>query len=309
MEEYARKDIDLLLGLLLIFSGFLGFLHTSFLRAEVSQHILMGTPTIEITQSGTQDNLDLINLVDEFIASDSIEALVKALKPFLFEDKKKTVVRLFNNRQKMLNRNERITILLGLALQSDHKKERFAFLDLILDPRYQDLKEGKPVLYLAASGSYFDLIPDIIAWYESRVSQEKNADHFKRIVRFNALQYAMRKNDLISLKKLVSYGVMSEDMASQLLYEAMDKRKSNNISEELISFLVSQKAQVNYDDGHYTILMRAVLNDDIDMVKFLIERGADVNKMIDPAVGTALQLAIEHDFIDVDQYLREHGAS
>jgi ankyrin repeat protein len=54
--------------------------------------------------------------------------------------------------------------------------------------------------------------------------------------------------------------------------------------------------------------MEAVNNNDLDTVKLLVERGADPSKVVNNAVGNALELSEGEERIAIQAYFVEHGA-
>ncbi|MDR0731086.1 MAG: ankyrin repeat domain-containing protein [Treponema sp.] len=65
-------------------------------------------------------------------------------------------------------------------------------------------------------------------------------------------------------------------------------------------------ADKSYADG-MTALIHAVNSNNPEMVRFLVEHGADVNLRTN-AGGTAASIAYENGFVDIYNYLKDHGA-
>ncbi|MDR2136406.1 MAG: ankyrin repeat domain-containing protein, partial [Treponema sp.] len=66
-------------------------------------------------------------------------------------------------------------------------------------------------------------------------------------------------------------------------------------------------ADKSYADG-MTALIHAAKNNNLEMVSFLVEHGADVN-MRTVSGATAASTAYENGFLDVYNYLKDHGAA
>ncbi|KAK7456363.1 hypothetical protein VKT23_010610 [Stygiomarasmius scandens] len=76
----------------------------------------------------------------------------------------------------------------------------------------------------------------------------------------------------------------------------------------VIKFLIEKGADVNAVGGFYgTALQAAASQGHLDVVKFLVEKGADVNA-VGGEYGTALQAAASQRHLDVVKFLHEKGA-
>lgn len=83
----------------------------------------------------------------------------------------------------------------------------------------------------------------------------------------------------------------------------------NRSRNEIVKYLVERGANVNaLYDGHYSPLMSAVGNKNIDMVKLLLESGADVN-LKDKYGNDALFKAVDTLNLDLIKLLIEADAS
>jgi hypothetical protein len=87
-------------------------------------------------------------------------------------------------------------------------------------------------------------------------------------------------------------------------FDAEDYTKilSNNIdSLEIVKYLVENGADINYNDRES--LRSAIYNDNFEIVKFLVEKGADVN------ANRVLELAAENGNYEIVKFLVENGAA
>jgi ankyrin repeat protein len=87
---------------------------------------------------------------------------------------------------------------------------------------------------------------------------------------------------------------------------------ADRVTTDIASLLLSKGADINHplalEGGEgMTCLMMVVKNERMDLVKFLIENGADVNIKAKDG-STALSIALENGYTDIVNYLKEHGA-
>ncbi|KAH8813598.1 ankyrin repeat-containing domain protein [Flagelloscypha sp. PMI_526] len=95
-----------------------------------------------------------------------------------------------------------------------------------------------------------------------------------------------------------------QDDLEQALYVAAVRGVSINV----IKLLVENGADLNKDGGEYgSALQAAAENGALDVVGFLVEKGADVNKG-EGHYGSALQAAARNGSLDVVEFLVEKGA-
>ena len=79
--------------------------------------------------------------------------------------------------------------------------------------------------------------------------------------------------------------------------------KNNNL--EIVKYLVDVGADLNAEGGHYnkTALMYASENGRLEMVKYLVEKGADVNQKGGYYYKTALMLASLNGHLSIVKFL------
>ena len=88
--------------------------------------------------------------------------------------------------------------------------------------------------------------------------------------------------------------------------ELINSIKNNDL--ELVKDLVQQGADVNVrDNDSWTPLIRASWNDNLEIVKYLVENGADINAK-NKEGNTALKWASYHGELEIVKLLVEHGA-
>jgi len=130
----------------------------------------------------------------------------------------------------------------------------------------------------------------------------------KFLTRLNdrTFESAIDDDDLESLELLVTKKLrITPKQAAYLLWYAIDKNKNTNF----VPFFVKRGANVNYIDSQgNSLLIRAVENNNEAMTRALLETGAIVDLVANPAIGTALQITIERGYSSIEFLLREYGA-
>ncbi len=101
------------------------------------------------------------------------------------------------------------------------------------------------------------------------------------------------------LLKKKSNSLFKENVDDESLLMFAVKHKQLNI----IKSLVDNGANINKYDDIMTPLMWSIKNNDLNLVKFLVELGADINYSTTSI--TPFMLAIEHNTIDIINYLLE----
>lgn|GEM_PF-3388256 len=302
MFKRNNADIDMLLTGLLVLSALIGALHHWSLGAEQKANAVNMVPaSIDLkknTASPTMDENPLSDAspdeiftdIQPLLISNSVEKTIKLLAGIPLKTIMPVLKKILDNKEENLDRDDRVEILVGVAAHYKKSQEQSAVLDLILDPNYLYLREGTPILVIAAHGDYPEVIPSIKTWYADRVAKQANHAELCEQLESRALAYAVENNKLDELKMMVSHGVtMDISRTSELLVDAVRRRTGCKI----IEFLLNQGADINYVTDGYTSLLWAIKNNDLKAVKFLVKRGADVNKIGDNKIGNPRQVAGE----------------
>lgn len=291
-----HKDIDLLLGILLVFSFSIGILYgkKNMYKNGRSGH---ESPVITIP--------DRMRLIQPFIRSHSVEKIAQSLK-----DVPITIALIITNRliqNKQLTRDDKLHLLFAFLKNYDDQKSHFSLLEFVR--KNKQLQKGEPLLVVAVRGDYASIIPIIVPWAEKMRAQVGD------IVQ-QALMKTIQENDSEMLKTLVTQGVpVTTPVASELLWMSIE----NNNDPEFVDFLVLHGADLNMNKAGYTLLSKAAENANKALVMRLIavfKKGNHdkkacieyVNKIVDPSVGSALQIAIEKGSTDVELFLRSQEA-
>ena len=239
------------------------------------------------------------------IESESIEPLVEEVVKMPLDTITPIIENILGNDEQLFDRSDRLQILFGIADGYKTLEDKKHILDFIIDPRYRYMRDGNPIMYIAATSSYPQIIPVIKEWYSKKVAKQFNKDVLRDQLEMNALVHAVEQKDLNALTIMKKYGVdMTKKRMGILLHDAVRYK----VGRDIIEFLLGQGADVNYALGDYTPIMEAVNNNDLDTVKLLVERGADPSKVVNNAVGNALELSEGEERIAIQAYFVEHGA-
>lgn len=292
------------------------------MKHDQSNYLLLATVTLLLVMSTAllnyKDNLQadsaplryIKNPLDELtiekaysslqhlIASRSVGTIVQMLQGVSAERSLSLAHMILASKNTALTREDKAQILLGLVQNnSTDIKKQYLLLDML--KQFRDLKKDKPILISAIHSEYAGAIPVILAWMKDRNLDELSI--------FNAYNYAINKNDVAGFAKLGGYGVsITQTQATQLLQHVVTQKGLP----EFIPLLVDLEANIDVASHGKTLLMQAVLQNNSSLVEALLKAGAhkNINKIIDPKVGSALQLAIEKSYTDIDIMLRNYGA-
>ncbi|HXW86429.1 MAG TPA: ankyrin repeat domain-containing protein [Candidatus Bathyarchaeia archaeon] len=245
--------------------------------------------------------------IQPIIITHNIYLLVQKIGQLTLEQTKALLSVIIKDLRSPLTQEEKVTIILGCVELRKLRVEKYDLLSLFTT--FSTLALGIPPLFVASISSYPKTVVTLVGWVqEQRVDApaEKYAQLRKTFID-DGIRYAITENNIEALKKMLQYKVpLDKEKASELLWYVVSVQGRDN---NFVSLLVTDAgADVNYAYNGRTLLMKAVENNDKAMVAKLLENGADVSLIINPAVGSALQLAIEHHFVTVELLLRKYGA-
>lgn len=318
--RHERFDIRLLLSLLLIFGFSVGLIYGADKKngtaaPKLELPVLKETPQKKVTFEDKNALADLtidqaVDQLDVFAATQDIEKMIEMLVGLPLDKMVAIAKAMINDKESDLSRDEKLLFLYGLALK--FKKDpvsQYKILDLIADS--QMVLPGKALLLVAAQNNYPSALPMIVAWakeYTKKTGEEKTPREIALLVQRAMDEVVDPEDDPLALGVMFKNGVeITPERASLSLWMAVDRDKKP----EFVKVLIDHNADINYARKGYSLLMKAVENENEDMVHALVEIKPDkleINAMHKPAVGTALQLAIQHGLATIDEYLREHGA-
>jgi len=209
-----------------------------------------------------------------------------------------------------LTRENKLNIIFSMAkFYKKNIKLQHELFDLIAT-RDELLSPEPPLIIVASKTRNRKAIAELIEWDKKKTGKEKS-DLYER-----ALLYAAQHDDKRALKGLHKHGTkINKDTASKLLFDLI---KSNAGTKSIPFLLKRSKNNINYEDpkSKATLLIRAIKNKNIAVVKALIEAGADITlDSSDKSIGAPLQVArdmVSQDrgrkALDIELYLRKKGA-
>ncbi len=300
--KQERSDIPILLTVLLLFSASIGLLHGGRKKKEVH--------TKHFEMDATRKMLP--------------EQIFKYLKPFLFSHRKVEMLsnainnfpeNLIHELASMiiydirspLTKDDKRELLFMLACQhSTNKALQFKLFDLVVDS--QVLDRHTPLLLDVAKSNCAAVLPILLAWTKHKKIKELikwgGGRNTQASLIHDALYGAIAENDLHILEMLNAYGVRIEpEQASNLLVRVIYDQK--NI--DFIPFLIKRGANVNIiGPDNYTLLSKAVFNNDIVAARILLESGANINATSD--AESAMYIAKTYGLNSIEKLLQEYQA-
>lgn len=298
MFKGKNAEINILLTALLLLSALIGGLHHRALNAQQATATNQSPSPVnqEKTKAANLNPLadsppeELFNYLQPLIISNSVEKIIKVLTGVPAQAVSSVLKKILDIKEANLNRDDRIAIILGLAVQYAKQEEQYSILDLIIAPQYLYLRDGTPILLVAASTDYPHVISIIKKWYADRVAKQEDYADLIEQLESRALALAVQENKLEELQILMRNGVVVDgDRMGELLVDAVKKKTSCDI----IKFLLENGADINYVAKGHTALLWAIKNHDLKAVICLVKHGADVNRIGDNAVGNPRQVAGE----------------
>ena len=239
-----------------------------------------------------------------FIAHD-INLIVKVMSQFKYRFAYDLIEKMINDGSVCLSHEEKVNIIYGMVAHCGTKKSvQYDLLDLLL--KYPVLHSQTPALLSLARSKYADMIALFIAWGKDR---QKN-DVYGNLLSFcaeKAFMAAVQADDYEAVETLLSKKIrIAQTKASDLLWYIVEHGKDST----LVSLFVRHaQADVNHAEGGKTLLIAAVEKNNIDIVRILLDEGAVVDRVSDGEYGTALTVAMKHNYQSVEQLLREYGAA
>ncbi len=301
-----RPNVHLLLTILVIFSASVGILHGRKKIRTLATQIDMDTVIGEgITTLSLDEAYDYLH---SLVQSRNIRLLGQVIGQFSASAAKNLAEKILNDQSIPLTQEEKIRLLFATTLQMQKKKgAQYLIFDLLLT--HKELQQVHPALLVAADSAYTKAIPPFIKWIKNRLGNKayQNDHAYLNAMVNRALSQAVYTNDVNALDVMLSKTVrIKPQKASQLLWRAVCENKDT----AFVPFLVRRaEADVNFSgDNKQTLLIKAVRNNNVDMVRALLEEGAKVNMILDPEVGSALQIAIGKKLVSIELRLRYHGA-
>lgn len=273
-----QKDIILLLTILVTMSFGIGMLHGDLVNPE--------------SQVSTNDILR--SLSPQLIATDIVK-VADAISNLAIDKQLEVLKAIVGNPKSPLNRNQKLHLIFKVVARSSDESGQTKLLSVLSE--YPVLQKGKsPLLYHAAHEGNEKIIPVLLP-----ILKKINENEMVK-----GLEYAIKADNPKALQALFANGVsVIAREATDLLWNVIQDNKKA----EFVPILKEQKAFINSAKNGRTLLVAAAERNNLSLVKALVEAGADINRIADNEIGSALQIAARKGFTDIDLYLRvEKGA-
>lgn len=304
--KQPKRDITILLTTLLVFSISIGLIHTS---------KKFNVTTVIDTAGAVEPEKNISKIDDEVLKNYTPEQIIEYINPLVQAESTREIgtffTRLDNNKIKQvlellcskkesnLDPDEIATIIVHLTHESGDAQKMEELFDYAA--KSECLQKGLSLLAIAADFNYANVIEALKLW------MEKNPEN--SLVR-NALLELVKNNNPTDLAKLLTYNLaVDKAILNEALWQAVDR----SASPDFIAIFKQYGADMDYANNNKTVLMRAVELANKNVVRALIEEGAQANLLLDPQVGTALQfaLALDNEIPDktaIELLLRNAGA-
>lgn len=285
------STIMLLLSILGLLSMSNGLLHKG-KKVDQSQAI-----PFTLVDAEEMSAPEIRRTIDPLIFSHSVYSIAPVLEAVSSAITKEILHDLFA-KPNPLTRDDKILLLLLVAQAQKNKKEQDQLLDMLLS--YPELRKGRPILALAAQVDDPKVLKTILGWMAYHKKKKDYAD-LEGWVKAG-LQSMLQDNDFVGFKRLLEQRIrVGSEFAARMLLRAIQENKDVRF----VPLLISKGVNPNYvGPNKRTLLMEAVLKKNSKMVKTLLKLGADPNFIIDPAHGSAIQLAYERGYVDLELLMR-----
>ncbi|HZW60985.1 MAG TPA: hypothetical protein VFF04_02055, partial [Candidatus Babeliales bacterium] len=228
-----RSGIALLLGLLLLFSSFLGVLYAKkasyespIIPYKSKQAKLKVEPQLQLESTlsglGTVSTGEIELAIIPFIMAQDNEKIIEIMKDLPAMTAHDVLADIRANPQ--LSRDDFLKILFGVALNYvGNTDAQNTIFSLLLS--YPALRRGAPFLFVAADSKQAKIIPMLLTWAD----QQKQHYPWLTTAEAEVLQYAVQKNASRVLETAYSLGIkINTQLATQLLWQAVIERRDLN---------------------------------------------------------------------------------
>lgn len=277
-----QADMAFLLMILLLLSASVGILHT---RKKSIEPLIVDKTRIIL------DVQDAIDYIQPYLMSSSIDSAVTVLYQFKFPLLIQVLDTILEDKTLHLTLEQKIQLLAAALLYKKDRITRKALIDRML--KHYTMYP----LFIPMLPYYAKAIPIVVKWGQTNETQL--GEWIDR-----SLNEAVEKDDPELLSGLYTAGIRPDSKkASQLLYTVAQQNKQT----AFVPLLVTQlQADISFSpDGKRTPLIAAVEQNNAALVGALIKQGSDPEKVLDPIVGSARQIAFERGYAPIELILKK----
>jgi hypothetical protein len=174
----------------------------------------------------------------------------------------------------------------------------------ILADNYDTLQDTRP-LAIAAQHKYYNVLESLATWALDNVEHYKQLKADLTALKMVALANAMENETSSAFRGLVAQlGGITPQQATDLAWKQLARKGSVEFMAEL------KQLGANLEDARNgkTMLVYAVMDNNLPMVQALTKLGVNLSSFADPEIGTPLQQAFSLGYKDIEKFLRSQGA-
>jgi len=279
MKLIKKNDIIVLLAFLLVFSYGLNVFYAGADSA--------------LTTVGEKN---IMSQLTEYLIARDLRKVADIISTAPIAQQRQVISYLITNAKNDLSVQDKISLILNAAFNTPIKQNRQELLRILVANKVET--DRVPPIYLIYKKLLDPLMPELF-----EVLKDQNT---KRKWVFQAAYYAINQNDVHVLARLLSNQktLLTQQDFNVLLIHAITATKNGAI----IRQLVENGANPNTAANGKTPLIAAVLANNQEAVQALLDKKAQVNLIVDPAIGSALQNALKKGYTPIELLLRTNGA-
>ncbi len=280
--KQEKSDISLLLIILVLFSASIGLLH-GFKISLVSASSEMKRPTLS--------QQDMLDLIFPHLFSDNMKKAAEGIKQFDRDSQTKVLQRILHGEGVGLTDVQKIKLVGALAAQEEDSARKAEIFGL-LSTNFPNVP-----IFAFIIAEHPELIISIRKW----AKKEHKKEIFNKWKNLSII-HTLMLNEVPLLTDLYTNGIrLTPKEASAILDRVVVEKKDVGFVPLLIHKF---GAHIHHSsDGKRTALIKAVETKNPDMVRVLIQEGANPRLKLDPVVGSALQVAAQNGLVEIEGIL------
>ncbi len=281
--KQEKSDISLLLIILVLFSASIGLLH--------GFKISLVSASSGETKRPILSQQDMLDLIFPHLFSDNMKIAAEGIQQFDRDSQAKVVQHILHGEGLGLTDVQKIKLVGALAAQQEdsaRKAEMFGLLSINFP--------NVPIFAFIIAEH-----PELIILMRKWAKKEHKKEVFNKWKNLSII-HALKMNEVPLLTDLYTNGIrLTPKEASAVLDRVVVEKK--NI--EFVPLLIHKfGASIRHSsDGKRTALIKAVETNNPDMVRVLIDEGANPRLKFDPIVGSALQVAAQNGLEEIEGIL------
>ncbi len=281
--KQEKSDISLLLTILVLFSASIGLLH--------GFKISLVSASSGETKRPTLSQQDMLDLIFPHLFSDNMKKAAEGVQQFDRDAQAKVVQHILHGEGAGLTEVQKIKLVGALAAQEEdraRKAEKFS----LLSTNFPNVP-----IFAFIIAEHPELILSMRKW----AKKERKKEIFNKWKNLSII-HALMMNDVPLLTDLYTNGIrLTPKEASAVLDRVVTEERDIGFVPLLIRKF---GAQIHHSsDGKRTALIKAVETKNSDMVRVLVDEGANPRLKLDPIVGSALQVAAQNGLVEIEGIL------